>query len=72
MSTLADNEESDEKPHNRSALLARYDILEIITFDPSIYTKDHPEITVSNSMEKFIDLKPLKRQEKNASENVVC
>ena len=23
-------------------------------------------------MEKFIDLKPLKRQEKNASENVVC
>ena len=26
MSTLADNEDSDEKPHNRSALLARYDI----------------------------------------------
>ena len=30
---------------------------EIITFDPSIYTMDHPDLTVSNLMENPIGLK---------------
>ena len=30
--------------------------MEIITCAPSIYTMDHPDLTVSNFMEKYIDL----------------
>ena len=34
--------------------------VEIITCDPSIYTMDHPDLTVSSLMENFIGLKRVK------------
>ena len=36
-------------------------ILEILTCDPSVYTMDHPDLNVSNFMEKSIGLKRVER-----------
>ena len=38
----------------------KYNIWEIITFDLSIYTMNHPDLTVSNFMENSIGLKRAK------------
>ena len=60
MSTLANNEDPDEMPHNgtfhqglhcllRQKQSSEKDMqfyLEIITHDPSIYTMDHPKFVV--------------------------
>ena len=70
MSTFANSEDPDEMPHeaafheglhcslrlNQSLEIEVY-FLEIITCDPSIYTMDHPNLTVSNFMGNFIGLK---------------
>ena len=56
MCTLANNDDPDEMPYNLHSLLGQKQstekelqfYLEIITFDPSIYTIDHPKFIVSN------------------------
>ena len=73
---LANREEPDEMQHNAAfhqglhclRIQNRYSetprgiqyILEIITCDPSIYTMDHPDLTVSNFMGNSIGLKRVK------------
>ena len=72
MDTLANSEDLDEMLHIYAAFhlglhcLPRLNlspeneiqyILEIITGDPPIYTKDHPDFTVCSIMENCIHLK---------------
>ena len=72
MCTLAKSEDPDEMPHNAafhqglhwllsqnqiSERKIQYLFLEIITFDPSIYTMDNPDFIVLSFMGNFIDLK---------------
>ena len=47
--------------HNQSSEKEIQYVSEIITCDPSIYTIDHPDLTVSIFMENFIGLKRVKR-----------
>ena len=68
--SLANNEDPDEKPHhqgmycllrqNRSSEKEVQYFLKIITCDPSIYTMDHPDLTVSNFMEYSFGQKMVK------------
>ena len=71
MGTLANSEDPDEMPHNvafhqglhsllrqnRSSEKEIQYFIKIITCDPSIYTMDHPDFTVSKFMENSIGLK---------------
>ena len=72
MGTITNSEDPNEMPHkvtfhqgmhclsrqNRSSEKTKYIyIFLIITCNPSIYTMDHPDLTVSYSMENSIDLK---------------
>ena len=68
MGTLENNEDPDDITHRTAfhqrctVFLNKIDlqwkkyniILQIITCDPSIYTLDHPDLTVSNIMENSI------------------
>ena len=70
MGTLANSEDPDEMPHcvafhqglqsllwpNQSFEKEIQYFIKIITCDPSIYTMDHPDLTVSNFMENSIGL----------------
>ena len=51
---LRQNQSIEKEIHEQS-------ILEIITFDPSIYTMDHPDLTVSNFIEKFPVVESVKK-----------
>ena len=68
MGILTNSEDRDELPHNaafhqgllRQNQSSKKEIqyfLEIITFDPSIYTMNHPEFIVCRFMENSIGLK---------------
>ena len=71
MGTLANSEDPDEVPHNvafhqglhcllsqnRSSEKEIQYVLEIITCDPSIYTMNHQDLTVTNFLENSIGLK---------------
>ena len=66
MSILTNDEGPDEMPFIRakkkSIFRERNTIFfESITCEPSIYTMDHPDITVSNFMEYSIGLKRVKQ-----------
>ena len=68
MHTLANSKDQDEIPHNAAfhqglhCLLRQKQssereiqyILEIITYDPSIYALDHPKLILSNYKEESI------------------
>ena len=63
--SLTNSVDPDQTAHVGQGLLFLLDkinlqrkkyILEIITCDSSIYTMDHPDLTVSNFMEKYINL----------------
>ena len=68
MSTLANSEDPDEKSHNaafrqglhclqrrkQSSEKEKQFYLEIITYDPMIYTMDLPKISVLNQKEESI------------------
>ena len=66
MGTLANSKDPDEMEHyvcegKNNLQKKKYNILlEIITFDPLIYTMDHPDLTVSNFMENSIGPKRVK------------
>ena len=52
----------------------KYNFLEIIICDPSIYTIDHPDLTISNFMRNFIGTQKVNLFEPRheISNNVVC
>ena len=74
MGTLANSEDLDEMMHdtafqkgmhclprqNQTSKKEIQYILEFITCDPSIYTMDHPDFTVSNFMGNYIGPKTVK------------
>ena len=74
MGTLANSEDTDERPHyasfhqglhrlqiqNGSSKKEIHYILEIITGDPSIYKMDQPDFIICSNMENSIGLKRVK------------
>ena len=75
MGTLANSEDLNEMSHNMafpqglhcllrqnwSSEKDKKKFLEIISCDPSIYTRDHPNLTVSNFMANSNGLKSVKQ-----------
>ena len=90
MGAMANSEDPDEVPHkaafyqhlhcllgqNGSSQREKYISLEIITYNPSIYTMNHPGVSASNFIENSFGLGPLSAKKKMhlkmSSAEVVC
>ena len=57
---------------NRSSKKNKQECMEIITYDPSMYTMDHPDFIGCSFMENSIGLKRVKNRELEILEHLLC